>query len=123
MPCGTLLAETVGVGCGSVRGLRVLHPDTRGQASKTLVTTPRRISSPPSQVVTQQSHCHQIPATPLPRSCLRNSATFSVSHSTSTMDHSAIAAPRSQSHHLSVGGSKGRFGPQPQRSTPYTASP
>ena len=33
MPCGTLLAETVGVGCGSVRGLRVLHPDTRVQAS------------------------------------------------------------------------------------------
>jgi len=47
---------------------------------------------------------------PLLRSWLRNPATFSIFHNTDTVDYSAIAALRSQSHHLSIDGGKGRLG-------------
>ena len=74
-------------------------------------------------VSTQQGHRHRIPTTSLPRPCLWNPATFSVSHSIGTVNHSAIATPGRQSHHLSIGGCEGLLGPQPQGSASHSPPP
>ena len=74
-------------------------------------------------VSAQQGHRHRIPTTSLPRPCLWNPATFSVSHRIGTVNHSAIATPGRQSHHLSIGRCEGLLGPQPQGSASHSPPP